>query len=371
MSTAHSPASNGNSVAMRYSLNRDDFSLDVDISVPTHGITGIFGASGSGKTTLLRCIAGLEQGIAGHFSVNGEVWHDSDRGISIPVHQRRIGYVFQEARLFSHLSVRGNLHYGMNRNKDQADQVEFDQIIKLLGLERLLDRKPASLSGGEAQRVAIARALLRSPSLVLMDEPLAALDSARKEEILPFLDKLHAELSLPILYVSHSMEEVCRLCDHLVVMDQGRVLAQGGIQSVLVRLDLPAAASEIAGTVIAGKIAAYDPDYDLTSVDFSGGRLLIPGACGALSSPLRLRIRASDISLCRERPNETTILNVLPVTIEGIQSDQGPFCMAQLRAGEDLLTARITRQSAETLGIKTGDTLLAQIKSVAVRNSPV
>ena len=367
MNQQSTQALKANTVDMRYTLVRDDFSLDVDIRIPTRGITGIFGASGSGKTTLLRCIAGLEHAMNGHLSVEGVIWQDSARNISMPVHERRVGYVFQEARLFNHLTVRGNLEYGKQRNRGHKDHVDFDQIIDLLGLEPLLTRKPASLSGGEAQRVAIARALLRSPRLVLMDEPLSGLDSAHKEEFLPFLDRLHAELALPILYVSHSIEEVGRLCDQLIVMEQGRVLAQGEIQSVLVRLDLPALAGEVAGTVIQGTIESYDPEYDLCSVRFSGGKLLIPGNRGEPGMNVRLRIRASDISLCRTMPQDSSILNVLPVTVEHIQSDNGPYSMTRLRAGEDLLIARLTRRSTDDLDIKPGDHMLAQIKSVAVR----
>lgn len=356
----------GDTVDMRYALVRDNFSLNVDIRIPTHGITGVFGASGSGKTTLLRCIAGLEHAMNGHLSVDGVIWQDDDR--NMPVHQRRVGYVFQEPRLFNHLTVRGNLEYGKQRNRAGKDHVEFEQITELLGLERLLTRKPTGLSGGEAQRVAIARALLRSPSLVLMDEPLAGLDSARKEEILPFLDKLHAELSLPILYVSHSIEEVCRLCDYLVVMEHGQVLAVGDIQSVLVRLDLPALAGEAAGTVIQGRIESYDPNYDLCSVAFSGGNLLVPGNRGEIGRPVRLRVRAGDISLCREMPGDSSILNRLPVTIDQIQGGHGPYVLVRLKAGQDYFTARITRYSCTVLGLAPGEKLIAQIKSVAVRN---
>ncbi len=370
MSQQNSQALKANTVDMRYTLVRDDFSLDVDIRIPTRGITGIFGASGSGKTTLLRCIAGLERAMNGHLSVDGVIWQDSAHNISMPVHERRVGYVFQEARLFNHLTVRGNLEYGKQRNRSHTDHVDFDQIIALLGLEPLLTRKPAGLSGGEAQRVAIARALLRSPSLVLMDEPMAGLDSAHKEELLPFLDRLHAELSLPILYVSHSIEEVCRLCDHLIVMEHGRVLAEGEIQSVLVRLDLPALAGEVAGTVIQGTIESYDPEYDLCTVRFSGGKLIIPGNRGEPGRPVRLRIRASDISLCREMPQDSTILNILPVTVDEIQPGHGAFMLLRLHTGSDQLLAAITRKSCEELGLYQGDSLLAQIKSVAVRNGP-
>jgi len=196
-------------VDFHYALKRADFSLDVALQIPLHGITGIFGESGSGKTTLLRCLAGLETPTSGQLTIDGDVWQDTTKKQSLAIHERQIGYVFQEPRLFRHLNVRGNLEYGQHRAHDSNNGVEFAQIVALLGLTDLLHRMPGELSGGEAQRVAIARALLRAPRLVLMDEPLAALDRARKDEILPFLDRLHAELSVPILYVSHSIEEVC------------------------------------------------------------------------------------------------------------------------------------------------------------------
>ena len=356
-------------VDLHYVLRRTEFSLDVDLKIPMEGITGIFGESGSGKTTLLRCIAGLEVPSTGQFSINGDVWQDTPKKISRAIHERQIGYVFQEPRLFAHLNVRRNLEYGWRRRGDADDGGDFDQIVNLLDLEQLIDRTPDELSGGEAQRVAIARALLSAPRLVLMDEPLAALDRARKDEILPFLDRLHTELSLPILYVSHNIDEVCRLCDHLVVLDRGRVLAAGEIQSVLVDLDLPLLGGDEAGSVISGTVEAYDADYDLTRLKFSGGALLVPGRFGDMQSSLRLRIRANDVSLCRDRPNDSSILNIIPVTVDEIQIGQGPYALVRLQVGQDFLMARLTRRSCDDLRLKPGDELLAQIKSVAVRTT--
>jgi molybdate transport system ATP-binding protein len=358
------------SVDLRYVLERADFALDVDLTIPMQGITGIFGQSGSGKTTLLRCLAGLEKPTTGRLAIDGDVWQDTVKKVSRAIHERQIGYVFQEPRLFGHLNVRQNLDYGRRRNRERHNSVEVDQVVDLLGLARLLDRAPGELSGGEAQRVAIARALLRAPRLVLMDEPLAALDRARKDEILPFLDRLHAELSLPILYVSHSIEEVCRLCDHLVVMDQGKVEADGDLQSVLVNLEQPLLAGEEAGSVIEGVVDAYDPHYDLTRLKFSGDRLLIPGRIGDPGAKFRLRIRANDVSLCRTRPVDSTIMNIIPVTVDRLHYDKGPYALVRLKAGDDLLTARLTRRSCDEMGLQQGEQLLAQIKSVAVRNSP-
>lgn len=354
-------------VGLRYTLERADFSLDVDLEVPMRGITGIFGESGSGKTTVLRCVAGLERPSLGKLVVDGEVWQDQTANVSLAIHERRIAYVFQEPRLFWHLNVRRNLEYGLRRTRARQNGFEFDQIVDLLGLGKLLHRAPGELSGGEAQRVAIARALLRAPRLMLMDEPLAALDRTRKEEILPFLDRLHTELSVPILYVSHNIEEVCRLCDHLVVMEGGRVLAAGEIQSVLVRLDLPLLAGEDAGSVIRCTVKGYDAEYELTRVGFSGGMFLVPGRFGEPGAELRLRIRASDVSLCRDRPRHSTILNIIPAIVEQIQPLQGPLVMVRLVVGSDRLTARITRRSCDELDLKKGDQVLAQIKAVAIR----
>ncbi len=357
-------------VDLHYVFRRTEFSLDVDLQIPMQGITGIFGESGSGKTTLLRCIAGLEQPTTGQFSIDGDVWQDTSNKMSRAIHERQIGYVFQEPRLFGHLNVRKNLEYGWRRRRDSKDGVDFDQIVGLLDLAPLIDRRPDELSGGEAQRVAIARALLRAPRLVLMDEPLASLDRARKDEILPFLDRLHTELSLPILYVSHNIDEVCRLCDHLVVMDRGRVLAAGEIQSVLVDLDLPLLGGNEAGSVISGTVEDYDANYDLTRLKFSGGALLVPGRYGDVNTALRLRIRANDVSLCRSRPNDSSILNIIPITVDEIHLGQGPYALVRLQAGQDFLMARLTRRSCDELRLKPGDELFAQIKSAAVR-SPV
>jgi len=356
-------------VELRYSLIRPEFVLDVDLSLPSVGITGLFGSSGAGKTTLLRCVAGLEQGANGRLSVDGELWQDGG-GASRPIHERRIGYVFQEPRLFGHMDVRRNLEYGARRSPDAGAGVDFDGIVELLGLRGLLNRKPSELSGGEAQRVAIGRALLRAPRLVLMDEPLAALDRARRDEILPFLDRLHAELSLPIVYVSHNIDEICRLCDYLVVMESGKALAHGELQSVLVRTDLPSLAGDEAGSVIQGRLAGHDAAYDITQIEFSGGSLSVPGHFGRSGAPVRVRIRASDISLTRERPRESTILNVVDAVIEAIV-EQGPMRLVRLRLGEDRLLARITHRSSDELRLREGDALLAQIKAVAIRRTPL
>ena len=349
---------------LRYEVERKDFKLNVSAKIPLQGITGIYGASGAGKTTLLRCIAGLEQATVGELSVGGEHWQGN--GAALAVHEREIGYVFQEPRLFAHLRVKENIEYGMRRRSSDRGP-GLDVVVNLLGLGQLLQRWPNELSGGEAQRVAIARALLRAPKFVLMDEPLASLDAARKNEILPFLDRLHAESSTPIIYVSHSIEEICRLCDHLIILDAGQVVASGELQSVLVRLDIPALAGDEAGSVIAGHISEYDANYDLTLISFSGGQLWLPGNLGTIKEKLRLRIRANDISLSRDRPTRSSVLNLLEVVIEDIQDTPGPTQLVRIAAGQERLIARITRRSREELNLQRGDTVIAQVKAAAVR----
>jgi molybdate transport system ATP-binding protein len=352
-------------ISVRYELQRSDFSLDVDVEIPMRGITGVFGESGAGKTALLRCIAGLERGATGRLVIADEVWQDATN--SRPVHDREIGYVFQEPRLFAHLDVRQNIEYGQRRGR--REDVGFDEAVELLGLRYLLDRRVDTLSGGEAQRVAIARALLRSPRVVLMDEPIASLDRGRRDEILPFLDRLHAALSIPVIYVSHSIEEVIRLCDYLLVMERGRIVASGDIQEVLLRADLPLLGGEEAGAIIRANVVTHDPDDGLTKIAFDGVEMWVPGRYEA-GTPLRLRIRANDVSICRENPGTSTMLNVLPAAIDSIRGDGESSELVQLAIGSEHILARVTRRSRAQLDLKPGEQVLAQIKSVAVKNAP-
>jgi molybdate transport system ATP-binding protein len=355
-------------IKLRYQLQRGAFRLDVGMQLPMRGISGVFGVSGAGKTTLLRCVAGLESAERSTLVVAGDTWEDSESGVMRPVHERKIGYVFQEPRLFDHLSVRANIEYGSKRRQRNGG-ADFGHVVDLLGLGDLLERNPADLSGGEAQRVAIARALLCSPEFVLMDEPLASLDQARRDEILPFLDRLHSESAVPIIYVSHNIEEVCRLCDHLVVIEQGSVVADGPLQDVLVRTDLRAVGGDHAGSVIEGEVAGHDERDGLTQLSFSGGMVWVPAQPVEQGARLRLRIRAADVSLCRARPADTTILNILPARIEAIEAANGPSVLIRLQLGDDRIVARVTRRSVRELQLTTGDNVFAQIKSVAVRSS--
>ena len=352
-------------ISVRYELQRSDFSLDVDVDIPMRGITAVFGESGAGKTALLRCIAGLEKRASGRLVVADEVWQDETT--SRPVHEREIGYVFQEPRLFAHLSVRQNIEYGQRRRR--RDDVGLDGAVELLGLQYLLDRRVDTLSGGEAQRVAIARALLRSPRVMLMDEPIASLDRARRDEILPFLDRLHVGLSIPVIYVSHSIEEVIRLCDYLLVMERGRIVASGEIQDVLLRADLPLLGGEEAGAIINTDVVMHDDADGLAKIAFDGGEMWGPGNYEA-GAPLRLRIRANDVSICRDDPGTSTVLNVLPASIESIRADGASSELVTLAIGSEHLLARITRRSRVQLDLRPGEQVLAQIKSVAVKNAP-
>ncbi len=336
------------SIDLKYSIQKGDFRLDVDTRIPASGITGVFGESGSGKTTLLRCIAGLERS------------GDSD---SQPVHKRRIGYVFQEPQLFAHLNVRKNIEYGLRRNA--AATVSVEEVAALLDIENLFDRSTSDLSGGEAQRVSIARALCQSPRLILMDEPLSALDERRRDEILPYLDRLHARSSVPIIYVSHNIDEICRLSDHLLVLHNGRIVAEGGVRDTLTRIDLPQLAGRNAGAVIEATQSRYDEEFDLTLFRFSGGELWVPGHYE--SPAVRLRISASDISLSRAPAASSTILNILAAVIDTTATESAATELVRLRLGEDLLVARITRRSLQQLNLQPGDSVYAQIKSVTVR----
>ena len=353
----------------RLRLQKPGFELDVDLQLPGQGVSALFGPSGSGKTTCLRCLAGLERAAEARVEVGGEVWQDSARGVFVPPHRRALGYVFQEASLFEHLSVRDNLLYGWRRVPAAQRHVQIEQACALLGIEALLQRRPAELSGGERQRVGIARALLTSPRLLLMDEPLAALDSARKNDILPYLERLHRELQIAVIYVSHAQDEVARLADHLVLLDNGRVQASGPITATLARLDLPLAQQPDASGVVEGRVIAHDRAYQLLTLSLpqSTLQLRIAHAPLPIDSWLRVAIQARDVSLSLQDEHQSSILNRLPVTITGLASAANTaHTLVSLDADGTALLARITRYSAEQLGLVPGRQAWAQIKSVAV-----
>ncbi len=350
-------------VDARLKLERNEFTLDVDLSLPGRGITALFGPSGSGKTTLLRCLAGLERAPGGYLYVTGEIWQDGD--YFLPTHKRRLGYVFQEANLFPHLDIRRNLEYGMRRTGIR--RIDLDNALDLLGINHLLERRPENLSGGERQRVAIARALLVNPGILLMDEPLAALDLARKQEILPYLERLHEELSIPILYVSHSPDEVARLADHLVVMEKGRVVADGPLAETLARLDLPIRLGEDAGVVIDAVIGARDEAWHLVRADFAGGELWVRDNGMPLGNSVRVRILARDVSLSATHTEHTSILNLMQGTIAEIADDAHPAqSLARVDVGGTPIVSRLTKRSAAALDLFPGRPVWVQIKTVAL-----
>ena len=352
-------------IRARFRLDFADFSLDVDLDLPGRGVTALFGHSGSGKTTLLRCIAGLERAPHGRLSVGAAVWQDD--GVFVPPHRRPLGYVFQEASLFPHLSVRRNLEYGMKRVAPGLRTGGEAAAIDLLGIGPLLDRSTQSLSGGERQRVAIARALAVSPHLLLMDEPLASLDPARKQEIIPYLERLHDELDIPVLYVSHSPDEVARLADHVVLLANGRTLAQGGLHETLARLDLAGAFADDAGVVIDAIVALHDEVDHLTRLDFPGGSLQVSRRAEAPGRRVRLRIRASDVSLAEREPERSSILNLLPARVVELSDTGTPGqVLVRLEIGTTPLMSRISSRSCRLLQLRPGRNVWAQIKSVAI-----
>jgi molybdate transport system ATP-binding protein len=351
---------------VRLRLDRGAFQLDVDLDLPQRGISALFGHSGSGKTTVLRAIAGLERAPGGVVALGDDVWQDDARGVFVPVHKRAIGYVFQEASLFPHLSVRANLEFGRKRVPVHERRFALEPVTALLGIAGLLERRPDGLSGGERQRVAIARALLASPRLLLMDEPLAALDLRRKLEILPYLERMHAELAIPIVYVSHSPDEVARLADHLVLLDDGKAVASGPLTETLARVDLPPSFADDAGVVLETILAGHEEDA-LSRLEFAGGVLFVGRRREAVGTHLRCRIHARDVSLALDRPQGTSIVNRLPAVVTAVAATDTPgHVLVQLRMGDSPLLARITERSRRELGIAPGLRLWAQIKGVAL-----
>lgn len=349
----------------QFTINWPGFTLDVDLNLPGRGVTAIFGHSGSGKTTLLRCIAGLERAKTGILTFKGDIWQDEQT--FLPVHKRPLGYIFQEASLFPHLSVLDNLRYGQKRIPATERKVSLEQAVELLGIGHLLERKPDRLSGGERQRVGIARALAVSPRILLMDEPLAALDLARKQEILPYLERLHDELEIPVLYVTHSPDEVARLADHLVAMDAGQVTAQGLLAETLSRIDLPIKLGEERAVVLEGKVAERDAAWHLIRVSFDGGSLWTRDRGIAVGKRVRVRIPSGGVSLALQQQQESSILNSLPGTVAAIADDEHPgLALVQVQIGASMIVALMTKRSLTTLALQSGRKVWVQVKSVAL-----
>lgn len=344
-----------------------DFTLDARLAVPADGTLALFGRSGSGKTSVVRAIAGLLRPDRGRIGIAGETYFDSAKGIDLAAEKRRLGYVFQDSRLFPHLSVARNLRYGLDRAPEGEHRIGFDAVVALLGLEPLLARKPGTLSGGERQRVAVGRALLAQPRALLMDEPLASLDSARKAEVLPYLERLRAETGLPIVYVSHAHDEVLRLADRIALIDEGSVRACGPVAEIAARLDLGRLAGRFeAGAILETQVARHLPEFALTRLEFDGGALEVPGIDAEPGTRVRVQIRARDVILATSRPEGLSARNLLEARITGLAIEDGAFAEASLAVGSASLRARLTRASAVELGLREGSRVFAIVKSVAV-----
>lgn len=352
------------SIFARFQVRYEDFQLDVDIEIPSTGVTAIFGPSGCGKTTLLRAIAGLDHHPGGSLTVGEMTWQSA--GKFVPTHQRQLAYVFQETSLFAHLDVRRNVEYGLKRAPQAEQTLSFERICQLLDIEPLLLRKPATLSGGERRRVAIARALAVSPRLLLMDEPLAGLDQERKEEILPYILAVQRELDIPVLYVSHSRDEVTRLADHLVLLKAGRVIAAGEIHDVLTRLDLALVQDHEAAAIIDAEVSRHDEEFELTELVFPGGHFVVPHQQLPIGERVRLHLAARDVSLTLAQQTGTSILNIFPATVDALTASGPAQVTVRLIAGGVPLLARVTRKSATALGLEPGRMVYAQAKSVAL-----
>ncbi len=352
------------SIEARFTIDRRDFVLDVDMAIPARGVTALFGPSGCGKTTLLRAIAGMEHCHTGFIRMGEMLWQDGNH--FIPPHKRQLGYVFQEASLFDHLNVQRNLEYGIKRVPIADRRVSIDQAIDLLGIAPLLKRKTHQLSGGERQRVAIARALAVSPKILLMDEPLSALDLARKQEIMPYLESLHDELDIPVIYVSHAADEVARLADHIVLMRDGRITSTGPIEEMLTRPDLPLARGNEAAALFQARVSGHDDEFDLTYLDFPGGRFTVTRKDFPVGHSVRLRVTARDVSLTLEHQTGTSIQNIFAATVDEMIPEGSAQVTVRLLCGGTPMLALLTRKSASTLGLHPGKKIFAQAKSVAL-----
>jgi len=351
-------------LAVAFSFARDAYALSLDERIRAGRITGVFGASGVGKTTLLRCIAGLEVPAEAEIRAGDARWHSSDAGVFIPPHQRQVAFVFQEPRLFPHLNVAGNLRYARRRNP--SGPLSVDTVVERLGLATLLHRDVGTLSGGEARRVSIARSLLRDPACLLMDEPTVNLDQSQRHELLSYLSTIICELTVPVLFVSHDIDELGWLADDLLVLDKGKAHTMGALSDVLSRSDLPVIGGREACVVIEASCTGVDSRYSLSRLVFNGGELLTSGALGTGSQ--RVRIRADDVSLALSAPESTSVLNVLPATVVSSHRDSDASMLVHLGIGDQPLLSRVSLKSHDALGIRPGLSLFAMVKGIAVRS---
>jgi molybdate transport system ATP-binding protein len=354
-------------IEIALALQRPGFALDLSMALPGCGITVLFGPSGSGKTTVLRCVAGLEPAAAGRVIVAGEAWQDDARGVRLPPWRRDLGYVFQEASLFEHLDVRGNLEFGLRRTRRSGGDAALATAIELLGIGHLLARGVGGLSGGERQRVAIARALATQPRLLLLDEPLAALDHARRQEILPWLERLRDELSVPMLYVTHAIDEVARLADRLVLLEGGRVRAEGPVAEVLSSLDTPLALGDDAGALVRAQIVEVDSRWHLARAAFDGGSFWVRDSGLPPGRAVRLRVLARDVGVQLQEPAQTSVQNHLQAVVESVaEGPDASQALVRLRCGDVVLLARLTRRAVDALQLCPQLRVWAMVKAVAV-----
>ena len=350
-------------IECRINIQLEGFKLDAKFTIPDKGITVVFGPSGSGKTTLLRAIAGLEKSDTGFLKVGDSIWQ-SDHNF-VPTHKRQIGYVFQDAALFDHLNVEGNLDYVIKRKTGLTEDF-IDSIYTLLDIKPLINRSTVQLSGGEKQRVAIARALLTNPKILLLDEPLSALDLKRKNEILPYLDSLHSQLEIPILYVTHSQDETSRLADHLMLIEDGKIIGNGPINEMLTRFDLPLSHSGDAISIFDARVMSRDTDFNLMHLEFKGGQFIVPDNKLPIESLVRIRVAARDVSITKKKQTDTSILNIFPAVVEEMVPEGDAQVMVRLTLNGVTLLACLTRKSASSLKLDQGLSVFIQVKSVAI-----
>lgn len=362
-------STNLKNIAIDLTLKRDEFALEVQLELPTNGITILFGPSGSGKTTLLRSIAGLESKSMGVVRIGSDLWQSTKQNIFIPTYKRSLGYVFQEASLFEHLNVQKNINFGISDEQEPESKKNLDTVIELLGIGHLLNRSVHQLSGGEKQRVAIARALATNPSILLMDEPLAALDFSRKQEVIPWLQRLRDELKIPIIYVTHSIDEAMRLGNYLVVLDHGQVKQSGALLKAFSSLDQSMIPGNDLSVIIEGVVAQIDAQWGLAKVQFEGGYFWVADRGLVIGTMVRLRIMSQDVSISTQEPSHTSIQNCLPAQIiEFLEATHHSQLMVRLKLGGEFVLAQITKRASDALSLKVGDEVWLQVKSVSLIN---
>lgn len=362
-------------LAIDIRLAKGEFSLRVGAELQLEGITAVFGPSGAGKTTLLRVVAGLEKGAEGRIALGGEIWQDTDRRVMVPAHERHIGYVFQDGRLFPHLSVEGNLSFAVERSRRRnsggrksgarfSSDTPMPAVVNSLDLKELLGRKPDTLSGGEIQRVAMGRALLATPRVMLLDEPLSALDVRRKAEIIPYVERLASDFGVPVLYVTHNVDEVARLASSMVLMADGRVAAIGGVAEILEQVELWSITGRLEAGSLLKAITGKTRD-GMTALDVGGETLRVPAIGVGAGASVHLRVQAREVSIARERPERLSIRNVLPASLVSIEFSEPPFVELLLDVHGQHLRSRVTREAVEDLDLREGQPVFALIKSVA------